>query len=62
MAPKAICHTHPCAYYICICIYICKCMCIRNMDPKAMASMSKMMGREGSEGEMEKMQSMMRRS
>ena len=34
----------------------------RNMDPKAMASMSKMMGREVSEGEMEKMQSMMRRS
>jgi len=32
------------------------------MDPKAMASMSKMMGREVSEGEMEKMQSMMRRS
>ena len=30
-----------------------------NMDPKAMASMSKMMGREISEGEMEKMQSMM---
>ena len=34
---------------------ICKCMCIRNMDPKAMASMSKMMGPEVSEGEMEKM-------
>lgn len=35
---------------------------MKNMDPKAMASMSKMMGREVSEGEMEKMQSMMRRS
>merc|ERR1719460_1993361 len=34
-------------------------MDMKNMDPKAMASMSKMMGREISETEMERMQSMM---
>ena len=32
---------------------------MKNMDPKQMASMSKMMGREISEAEMTKMQSMM---